>query len=246
MRVSGEQVMSWKTRRGFTLVELLVVIAIIGVLVGLLIPAVNFARETGRKAQCLNNLRGVGQALVNYESDKGSFPGRVERLRIVFGNRGRTNLPVSWMTKLLPYLEQGNLLERIQSGMLTTAVELEIVTCPSDPPTGEVPFRLSYVMNCGVWDRDFGDEPADWVYDLAANGVGHVNFGNSPVKLTLGYIASNDGATNTLVASENLNAVSGCRCPARWKGWIWRKDLHGMVWTTQTTNWLGDRESPDS
>ena len=81
--------MSWNTRRGFTLVELLVVIAIIGVLVGLLIPAVNFARQTARKAECLNNIRGIGQALVQFESDKGAFPSRIERLRIVLGQRGQ-------------------------------------------------------------------------------------------------------------------------------------------------------------
>src|SRR3954468_2430687 len=60
--------------RGFTLIELLVVISIIGVLVGLLLPAINSAREAGRRVQCQNNMKNVGLALAQFSTAKNSFP----------------------------------------------------------------------------------------------------------------------------------------------------------------------------
>src|SRR6516162_7291443 len=61
-------------RRGFTLIELLVVISIIGILVGLLLPAVNSAREAGRRTQCQNNMRNIGLGILGYVNQKNTFP----------------------------------------------------------------------------------------------------------------------------------------------------------------------------
>ena len=73
----------YTSRRGFTLVELLVVIAIIGILIGLLLPAIQSAREAGRRTQCSNNLRQWGLAMLGYEQDHKAFPEGV-----VYGSEG--------------------------------------------------------------------------------------------------------------------------------------------------------------
>src|SRR5512138_2950661 len=87
-------------RRGFTLVELLVVIAIIGVLVALLLPAVQAARESARRSQCANNLKQIGLGVHNYADTHRTMP--AGNIHSVFG---------SWLVWLLPYVEQQSLFQ---------------------------------------------------------------------------------------------------------------------------------------
>ena len=94
-----------RARRGFTLVELLVVIAIIGILVALLLPAVQAAREAARRTQCTNNLKQLGLAVHNYENTNKELP--PGGLTPTGGSYGH-----SWWVRILPYIEQGNVYDK--------------------------------------------------------------------------------------------------------------------------------------
>ncbi len=137
--------------RGFTLVELLVVIAIIGVLVALLLPAIQAARESARRMQCLNNLRQIGVACLNFETSYGHYPtaggavfqftSTAERSKALYGYEN-----AGWMYQILPFIEQQNLYDlRVGDGGLNAGFE---VTGLSEVP---VP---SY--NCPTRDARFG------------------------------------------------------------------------------------------
>src|SRR5689334_3146917 len=127
-------------RRGFTLIELLVVIAIIGVLIALLLPAVQAAREAARRAQCTNNLKQIALAVHNYADTHGRYPiARGTRPARPYDITSRYNY--SGFAQILPYLEQRpvydainfNLTVTIQDGN-TTVISSVVAAflCPSE------------------------------------------------------------------------------------------------------------------
>lgn len=146
-------------RRGFTLVELLVVIAIIGVLMGLLLPAVQMAREAARRTQCQNNLRQIGLAMHNYHGARQRFP------------MGQTDVSPGYsaISQVLPYMEQGNLHDLIdfRQPLMSPVNEAARLTpvagfmCPSGPtnPLPQTGGGISYFGNKGsalVWGTNVG------------------------------------------------------------------------------------------
>lgn len=163
-------------RGGFTLVELLVVIAIIGVLVALLLPAIQAAREAARRAQCSNNFRQVGVAIHNHLSATKEMP-----LGEDYYNSGRwinscgevSNKTLrdggSWSVYILPYLEQEGLDGQFDHSLLidsTTpnpsgasnfqlcAIHINTYLCPSDPQSGQLVESSSFSQNGSNPDED--------------------------------------------------------------------------------------------
>ena len=100
-------------RKGFTLVELLVVIAIIGVLVGLLLPAVQSAREAARRTQCINNMRQLGLALHNHHDSFGTLPPGW-KTSTTAGSQGNGVALWGWGAMILPFIEEGSLNDQLK------------------------------------------------------------------------------------------------------------------------------------
>ena len=104
MRISARR----QCRRAFTLVELLVVIAIIGILVALLLPAIQAAREAARRIQCQNHLKNLTLAVLNYENQKKALP-PANKAPLDMGervSREPTNPTLSWVVEILPFIEE--------------------------------------------------------------------------------------------------------------------------------------------
>ena len=190
--------MTRNRKSGFTLVELLVVIAIIGILVSLLLPAVQFAREAARRMQCGSNMRQFAVALHNYHDTLRTFP------------PGRNNRSFSTHAHILPQLEQEPIWNKVDfkvsmnhaNNALARASLIPVFTCPSDAQSSAPPNRAptNYRVNQG----------SGVLWGLPPTNASNVNYGMPAPNgvffqdsaITMAEIV--DGTSNTAMVSEHL------------------------------------------
>jgi prepilin-type N-terminal cleavage/methylation domain-containing protein/prepilin-type processing-associated H-X9-DG protein len=160
-------------RRGFTLIELLVVIAIIAVLVSLLLPAVQQAREAARRTQCKNNLKQIGLALQNYHDINNAFPQLIS-----FGNIQPAGFAAtwgySWSAMILPQMDQSNLFNGISTLVKNSPFNFDLSNS-NYPPVDQFSSQPIPIYNC----------PSDTIPSVMGqcDGLGHIsysaNYGNN-------------------------------------------------------------------
>ena len=195
-----------RRRSGFTLIELLVVIAIIGILMGLLLPAVQNAREAGRRATCTNNMRQIGLAMHAYEGKSSNLPG--------WRNALAGGLNVSWPTVILPNLERKDLFTVWNAATTSTTSTItsdytpsvSAFMCPTSPPANTEVGTLVYAMNGGT-----GLEAVPGPVQPRGDGVALDTVGNgttyNALNINLDIITGGDGTTNTLLVMEKCGSM---------------------------------------
>ncbi|MEW4455744.1 DUF1559 domain-containing protein [Bremerella sp. JC817] len=195
--------MSQPQRSGFTLVELLVVIAIIGVLIALLLPAVQQAREAARRMSCSNNFKQLGLAFHNYHDTYQTFPTYVIRAGDPAASHWKG---YSGLTSILPFIEQDNLREQIRSASNNFYLSNEdnavhprhrltrvnAFLCPSDSDFPDTNFQgnTNYAMSAGSnlgWDVSVDQQNGAFRRDQATN-----------------FASMTDGTSNTIMLGEIL------------------------------------------
>lgn len=191
-------------RCAFTLVELLVVIAIIGILIGMLLPAVQAVREAARRASCLNNIRQMSLAAVNFESSHRRFPSSyaIERGTVLSGNNG------SWSIqgRILPFCEQANAFDQVDLNAAFDSAENAASGVPTMRiPMYQCPSEVNDMVRTKngapfVYPHNYGFSFGTWLaYDpkngRRGDGMFYVNS-----KVRYGQIT--DGSSNSLLVAE--------------------------------------------
>ncbi|MBA4107080.1 MAG: hypothetical protein C0485_15145 [Pirellula sp.] len=216
---------------GFTLVELLVVIAIIGVLVALLLPAVQAAREAGRRASCQNSLRNVSLAVLTYESARKTPPRGMTFPKALEGDIGHlSTFNENWIISILPYLEQQSLYQsfdlkrRINDNVaplesnknyIARGAAISVLLCPTDA-NNRVLYQGATAVHGANWGRTNYAGNAGGAYlfsscdppELCANGPDSPGWLSSKRRGVMGPNAAaafqkiTDGTSNTILIGE--------------------------------------------
>jgi prepilin-type N-terminal cleavage/methylation domain-containing protein len=205
---------------GFTLVELLVVIAIIGILVALLLPAIQSARETARRAACLNNIKQLSIALQNYHDVKGTFPPSIQFAQNVVdaGEEQLASNPrygPNWVILILPYLEEPALYDAFDlevpisspANASARGTELRVMLCPTDKGNVE-PYgwgadqqgwaRGNYGANAAQWHFPYGLVAPNYLSEWRKKWVRGVMGANIAMKIP----EIIDGTAHTIMVAE--------------------------------------------
>lgn len=208
-----------RRRAGFTLVELLVVIAIIGILIGMLLPAVQMVREAARRTSCSNKLRQIGLSAMNYESTFSHLP--PPKL-----GTGDFNTLGSTFVILLPYVEQANRFDQYDihasisapGNIELTSEPLDLYRCPSMQPTGSGEFgEASYIISYATRYRPSTvGETADGAFAEPPS--------SDPRDYRLGFESFRDGTSNTIFFGEIDNSIrwtGSSESPGAWGHYTW-------------------------
>jgi len=196
-----------QNRRGFTLVELLVVIAIIGILIGLLVPAVNAARESARRAQCVNNQKNIGGGLLDYARAKQRLPGVLSRV----DPYAQTSSPmygvcINWVEAIFSNIDRNDLAQTWGLGQtMSPAPKVDLLICPSnsgiDPAGG-----LSYIVNLGIYHVDANNTSVPRYDERLFSNYASVDASGNLSPEPARSVSTLKSATRTVMLSENLQA----------------------------------------
>ena len=227
-------------RCAFTLVELLVVIAIMGVLIAMLLPAINAARESGRRLQCGNNIKQMALACLSYQTTYQILPPAADFANRKYDVLNESNLRANWIILVLPYIDQQALFNNIDDMLKQSGINVESVAtsridttvtmkscreteipsflCPSDG-NNRIMFESAMTTNNPFTGArcNFGANMGPWgaqeLYAKWSDNLKHGVMGPGKSMKTEEMI---DGASNTIMLAELRAGVVFCDCRGTW------------------------------